>query len=297
MRYRPLGEVGSAVSAITLTLDSAVAVTGANGIRNLIDTAVEEGVNSFFIDSLDPTLIRTAGEVLRQVERDLLHIALTLGPLPNGKRNFTPEGLSAVTGAVLKASGLGYIDSVILDDPSETELPSQSLKTLRADTRIKRLGLRGNSEVMEVYINSGRFDVLFTPSHIQMDARQRSCLRSARDQQMIVFSTDYFPKSLLVAPKRPAAPETQKGLFGLGRKKAVAEEVTNPFAFLYSTPGWEAEDLCLAHALLDPSLAGVIVHAPNVERLKRLAKACERDMPVSLPAQLEMARVTSSRAA
>ena len=161
MRYRPLGEVGSAVSAITLTLDAAVAVTGANGIRNLIDTAVEEGVNSFFIDSLDPTLIRTAGEVLRQVERDLLHIALTLGPLPNGKRNFTPEGLSAVTGAVLKASGLGYIDSVILDDPSETELPSQSLKTLRADTRIKRLGLRGNSEVMEVYINSGRFDVLF----------------------------------------------------------------------------------------------------------------------------------------
>lgn len=77
----------------------------------------------------------------------------------------------------------------------------------------------------------------------------------------------------------------------------MIEEPVNPFAFLHSTSGWEAEDLCLAHALLDPSLGSVVVRASDVEHLRRLARACERDMPVSMPAQLEMARVGKIRAA
>ena len=295
MRYRPMGEIGTAVSAITLTLDDAVAATGAENIDKLLDTALDEGVNSFFIESLDPTLIRCVGSALNNVDRDLLSISLLLGPLPNGERNFSPEGLNAVIAAVCNATGLTFFDTIILDDPQESELPSISLKTLRSDARVKRLGIRGSSEVMDIYIKSGRFDVLYTPSHIHVNAQQRSCLRAAREQEMIVFSTDYFPETLLAKPE-PVLAAPQKGLFGM-KKKPVLQEVSNPYEFLYATSGWEAEDLCLAHALLDPGLAGVVVRASTQERLQRLSKTCERDMPVSMPAQLEMARVAALRAA
>ncbi|MHC3127894.1 hypothetical protein OB03_11660 [Brevundimonas sp. GN22] len=297
MRFRPLGESGTAVSAITLTLDASVAATGASNIRELVYGALEEGVNSFHIDSLDPTLIRTAGQALAEVDRDLLQISLIIGPLPNGRRDFSVEGVNAVLGAVLNASGLRYMDAVIMDDPAENELPAQTLKMLREDERILRLGIRGTSDVMDIYINSGRFDMLFTPCHIQLDARQRGWMRSAREQQLVILGTEYYPEALLNPAKPAPPPEPAKGIFGLPKKKVFIEEPLNPFAFLHTTPGWEAEDLCLAHALLDPSLTSVIVRATNVPHIRRLAMACERDMPVSMPAQLEMARVAASRAA
>lgn len=297
MRFRPLGETGTAVSAITLTLDASVAATGANNIRELVDGALDEGVNSFHIDSLDPTLIRTVGEALAEVERDLLQISLIIGPLPNGRRDFSVESVNAVIGAVLHASGLNYLDAVILDDPAENELPAQTLKMIRADERILRLGIRGTSDVMDIYINSGRFDMLYTPCHIQLDAKQRAWLRSAREQQLVILGTEYYPEALLNPVKPPPPVEVAKGIFGLPKKKVALEEPVNPFGFLHHTAGWEAEELCLAHALLDPSLTSVIVRATNLPHLRRLAMACERDMPVSMPAQLEMARVSASRAA
>ena len=297
MRFRPLGETGSAVSAITLTLDATLAALGADKVREIVYAALEEGINSFFLDSLDPTLIRTAGEALREVERDLLKVALTVGPLPNGRRDFSTEGLQAVLDAVLNASGLEYFDLLVLDDPAQNELPAQSLKYLRTEASIRRLGIRGSSQVMETYVQSGRFDVLLTPCHIQLDALQRSSMRSAREADMIIYGTDYYPEALLNPVKPVAIVEQAKGLFSLVRKKPVVEEPSNPFFFLHRTDGWEAEELCLAHALLNPSLATVIVRTTQVERLQRLAKTCERDMPVSLPAQLEMARVAATRAA
>lgn len=297
MRYRPLGAGGSAVSAITLVLDSAVAAQGEEGIRSLVYAALEQGINSFHIDSLDRTLVRVAGDALSHVERDLLYVSLTIGPLPNGRRDFSIEGVDAVLSAVLKASELGYMDAIILDDPDKTELPATAMKAIRADSRIKALGVRGQSDVMDIYIHSSLFDVLHTPCHIQLSSKQRGLLRDAREQQMTIFGTEYYPESLFeVPPPPPPAPE-MRGLFGIRKKAPPPEVAHSPFEFLKSTPGWEAEDLCLAHALLDPGLGGILVHATIPERLERLAQACERDMPVSLPAQLEMARVSANRAA
>ena len=297
MRYRPLGPSGSAVSAITLVLDADLAANNAEVIRSIIFSALEHGINAFHIDSLDRTLVRTVGEALSHVERDLLFISLTIGPLPNGKRDFTPEGVDAVLTAVLKASNLEYIDSIILDDPAQNELPSTSIKAIRGDERIRSLGVRGDSEVMEVYVNSSLFDVLHAPCHVQLNAKQRNRLREARENEMTVFGVDYYPERLLKAPPPPPPPPAERGLFGIKKKPAPTEIPTSPFDFLENIPGWEAEDICLAHALLDTSLAGVLIHASSIDRLERLAAACERDMPVSMPAQLEMARVGKIRAA
>jgi len=293
MRYRPLGHAGSAVSAITLVLDSAVAAKGADAARALIFAALEQGINSFHIDSLDRTLIRTTGEALSHVERDLLYVTLTIGPLPNGRRDFSVEGVDAVLSAVTKVSGLGYVDTIILDDPDSAELPAAAMKTIRQDERIRSLGVRGQSDVMDIYIGSSLFDVLHTPCHILLDAKQRSRLREARQQNMTIFGTDYFPPELFAVAKPEPGP-AQRGLFGMLKKASVPPPAPSPYEFLKHIPGWEAEDLCLAHALLDLSLGGVLVKPTSAEHLERLATACERDMPVSLPAQLEMARVRAA---
>lgn len=297
MRYRPLGPSGSAVSAITLVLDAELASNNAEVIRSVLFSALEHGINAFHIDSLDRTLVRTVGEALSHVERDLLYISLTVGPLPNGKRDFTPEGVDAVLTAVLKASNIEYVDAIILDDPAQNELPTSSIKAIRSDERIRSLGVRGDSEVMEIYVNSSLFDVLHAPCHVQLNAKQRNRLREARENEMTVFGVDYYPERLLKAPPPPPAPPPERGLFGIKKKQAPVEMPTSPFDFLENIPGWEAEDICLAHALLDTSLAGVLVHASSIDRLERLSSACERDMPVSMPAQLEMARVGKIRAA
>lgn len=293
MRYRPLGHAGSAVSAITLVLDAAVAAQGAETTRSLIFAALEQGINSFHIDSLDRTLIRTTGEALSHIERDLLYITLTIGPLPNGRRDFSVEGVDAVLSAVTKVSGLAYVDTIILDDPDSAELPATAMKAIREDERIRSLGVRGTSDVMDIYIGSSLFDVLHTSCHILLDSKQRGRLREARQQAMTIFGTDYFPPQLFAVSKPEPAP-AQRGLFGIMKKVSAPPPAPSPYEFLKQIPGWEAEDLCLAHALLDPSLGGVLVKATSIAHLERLATACERDMPVSLPAQLEMARVRAA---
>jgi hypothetical protein len=65
------------------------------------------------------------------------------------------------------------------------------------------------------------------------------------------------------------------------------------FAFLYRTPLWTAEAICLAHAMTDPSVASVLVQATDQDRLAVLAAVPERDMPPGLSAQIEMARVAA----
>lgn len=290
MRYRSLGSGKAAVSVVTLALDNAVAERGEEGARALLYAALEHGINSFHIDSLDPVLVRVIGEALSHIERDLLFISLTVGPLPNGRRDFTLEGIDAVLTAVLEATQLQYFDAIILDDPDNNELPTSAIKGIRNDERVHQLGIRGNSEVMDIYVGSSLFDVLHTACHIQLNAKERSRMRDARERDMTIFGTTYYPDTLF-APPPPPPPPPGRNIFGIKKKPIPVEMPRSPFDFLRRTPGWEAEDLCLAHALLDTSLSSIVIHANMVEDLVRLVAASERSMPVSMPAQLEMARV------
>ena len=62
------------------------------------------------------------------------------------------------------------------------------------------------------------------------------------------------------------------------------------YAFLENTPGWKADEICLAYALTEPCLASVQVRPSSLVELERLAAVVERDMPPGLAAQIEMAR-------
>ena len=305
MRYRPFGGTGAAVSNLTLSLGHEALGRGRAALSELIFTALEAGVNSYHLESADPVLAEIVGEALGHVERRLVCVGLTLGVgdgRKKGFRDFSAEGLSGSIDRALHASGLGWFDVAVLDEPADDELPQASLIVLKAQRKaghVKLLGVSGDAPVMDVYVSTGAFDVLYTPFHANVEWRIRSRMRAARERDMAVFTYDYFPESLSTERKAAgagAAPK-KKGLFGFGAKP-VDPGLTNAgsFAFLHQTPNWKAEEICLAFTLTDPAIASVMVDAINPERMEALAAVPERDLPPGLSAQIEMARVGSAAA-
>jgi len=308
MRYRPFGASGAAISAITLSLGMDALSRGPEAAADLIYAALEEGINSYRLETADPVLAEVVGQALANVDRKLLNVSVMVGRTNtrrgDGGRDFSAEAMTHAIDRVLQISRLGWIDVVLLEEPGEHELPQSSLnalKALRATERVRYLGVAGESEVMDAYVSTGAFDVLATPYHVDSDWRVRSRLRDAREQDMAILAYDYFPESLATPKKAAEAHQPKKGLFGFG---SGGKASTNPlagagtFAFLHQTPNWDAESICLAHTMTDPSIASVIIHARDTERLTRLASVPERDMPPGLSAQIEMARVgASTRAA
>jgi aryl-alcohol dehydrogenase-like predicted oxidoreductase len=306
MRYRPFGAAGQAVSAITLSLGQRDIAAGPEAGRELIFSALEAGINSYSLETADPVLAEVLGQALKHVDRKLVQVSLTLGAGDGRRgsgRDFSAEGITAAIDRALHASGLGCFDMALLDEPVDHELPQSTLnalKALRATERVRLLGVSGEGEVMDTYVSTGAFDVLATPFHVNASWQIRSRLRAAREQDMAIFVYGYFPDSLNTAKKAATAHvEKKKGLFGFGgpKKKEGPLAGAGTFAFLHQTSHWSAEAICLAYALTDPSVSSVLVEASDIERLNTLADVPDRDMPPGLAAQIEMARVSSAKAA
>jgi hypothetical protein len=68
------------------------------------------------------------------------------------------------------------------------------------------------------------------------------------------------------------------------------------YAFLNRTRNWTPEEICLAHALTEPSLASVQVSAERVDRIEALAAIPDKELPPGVSAQIEMARFSDADA-
>lgn len=308
MRYRPFGTSGQAVSALTLSLSSRDIAKGPDAGCELIYSALEAGINSYCLRDANPVLAEVLGKALRHVDRKLIQVSMRLGAGDGRKgsdRDFTAEGITSGIDRALHASGIGWFDQALLEQPGEDELPQSTLvalKALRATERVRLLGVSGDGEVMDAYVSTGAFDVLVTPLHVNSPWQVRSRLRAAREQDMAIFAYGYFPESLDTAKKaEQIADEPKRGLFSFGKTKGRAKNDplrgVGTFAFLHRTSNWSAEEICLAYVLTDPSISSVMIHADDIERLNALAAVPDRDLPPGLPAQIEMARVAAAKAA
>ncbi|HZV84827.1 MAG TPA: aldo/keto reductase [Brevundimonas sp.] len=306
MRYRPFGNAGQAVSAITLSLGPRDIEDGPEAGRELVYSALEAGINSYSLETADPVLAEVLGQALKHVDRKLVQVSLTLGAGDGRRgsdRDFSAEGITASIDRALHASDLGCFDMALLDEPVDHELPQSTLnalKALRATERVRLLGVSGDGDVMDAYVSTGAFDVLATPFHVNASWQIRSRLRAAREQDMAIFVYGYFPDSLNTAKKAATVHvEKKKGLFGFGgpKKKEGPLADVGTFAFLHRTNNWSAEAICLAYSLSDPSVSSVLIEASDIERLNTLAAVPDRDMPPGLAAQIEMARVAGAKAA
>lgn len=287
MRYRPFGTAGVAVSAISLRLEDQPRLTAADW-RRLVYAALESGVNSFEFDGVSPALMEGAAQALSTVERRLLFIGWRLRA--HGDRALRAQVVHDMIDQALDRTGLGHIDFATLDDPDTSDFPSETLeqlRALRAARLIRMLGVSGAGERFDAYAASGLFDALATPFNLACSWIERNRVRTAMSREMAVIGLDFWPENLR---------ETRRGFLpkpSLWRRRTDPLAQVGGYDFLHKTPGWTAQQICLAYALTEPSLATVQITAETPAELEALAAIAERDLPTGCAAQIEMARFSA----
>lgn len=289
MRYRPFGQTGTAVSAVSLALTD-MKGWDARDWTALTHAALEQGINAFEIVGKSPALLEGLTAGLGDLERRLLFVGLRLGMPINGQRDYSPQALVGAIQATVAKTGLDYLDVVLLDDPAEDSLSPEALATLKAERArgsVRMIGVAGLDPAIDFYIATGAFQVLAMPFGVMSGWLDRRRIREAIDREMAVMGTAFVPEGLAgqVAEAKP-----KRGLLGLRRNRSNPLEGVGTYAFLDTTPGWTMEEICLAYALTEPSLATMQVTSDQSRRLEAFASVAERDLPAGLSSRIEMAR-------
>ena len=300
MRYRPLGGTGTVVSAVSLAMTDVPNRRRTEDWRELTYAGLEAGVNAFEIVGVNPAIVDGLAEGLRAVERHMVFVGLRLGPTPEG-RDFSPAHLARRVESVIARTGLDYLDLCLLDDPGENELSAEALSTLkglRATGRTRLIGVGGRGTALDAYISTGAFDALAMPYNLASGWMDRHRLKAASSKNMAVIGYDFWPEQFRQPASGGIAQTIKRSLWG----KPVAPK-DNPLAgagtysFLHTTPGWTAEDICLAYALTEPSIASLQITAEAADRLESLAAITEQEMPNGVASRIEMARFSGQKTA
>lgn len=290
MRYRPFGSAGVAVSAISLRLEDQPRLKAADW-RGLIYAALENGVNSFEFDGVSPALMEGAAGALSTVERRLLFIGWRLRA--QGDRALRAQAVHDMIDQALDRTGLGHLDIATLDDPDGADFPSETLEqltALRGARLIRLLGVSGGGDKFDAYAASGLFDAMATPFNLASGWVERNRVRAAMSREMAVIGLDFWP-GVLREERRGFLPKPS-----LWRRRADPLADIGGYDFLHNTHGWTAQQICLAYALTEPSLATVQITAETPAELEALAAIAERDLPTGCSAQIEMARFSAQEA-
>lgn len=281
MRYRPIGPAGAIVSALSLSLAPDPSRARASDWVSFIYAALENGISGFDVREPDPALAEGIAQAFDGVDRRLAFVAWRLGRKPGG-HDFSEAALTGQIRTALGHAGLQYLDAVMLDDPPPGEPSAEAIDALvqlKSAGLVRFLGIAGESDAIDEHVVSGAFDILQTPFNLTSGWRERHRLRSAGASDMAVIGYRSFPNELRAASQAQAKIDPRRPLAGCGT-----------YAFLESTPGWRADEICLAYALTEPCVASVQVRPNGVAELERLAAVVDRDMPPGLAAQIEMAR-------
>lgn len=288
MRYRPLGRHGTAVSAVSLVMPDGP--MNKSDVVQLVYGALEQGVNCFeFSAESDRATLQAACNALQVVDRDLIIVALRLGH-ERAERGLSLKTLQQALQIMLAECKLGRLDILTLEapGPGEALLPMfQALDKLRDAKRLRVLGVAGDGADLDPHIDSGRFDLISLPFTISSGWVERNRLRRALEREMIIFGSNFMP---------PEVPPKQESAAARGIKKLVgkAEDPNRQvYDFLHRSKDWTAEQICLAYALTEPSLASIQVHASKAEHIEAMAKIPDREMPNGVPALIEMARFSA----
>ncbi len=215
----------------------------------------------------------------RRIEQDRIEIVESGG----GHRGADLTGDGVQGSDAVAATGLDYLDAVLLD-PAALVSPHglKALGALKSAGLVRSLGVAGSTEAVDDLIGTGALDLLATEYSLLSGWTERRRVRMAVATDMAVLGYGHFPREQLEVLIKPRRRERANPLAGTGG-----------YSFLNETKDWTCEELCLAYALTETSLASVLVRARSVEHLQKLAAAPDRELPPAVAAQIEMARFSS----
>jgi aryl-alcohol dehydrogenase-like predicted oxidoreductase len=287
MRYRPFGRTGIAVSAFSLTLNGADDRRKASDWLALVHAALEHGVNAFEIVRPSQALLSGFAQGIQAVRRTLLFVGLRANPDMQGRR------LDGWVSEVIAAGALGGVNlfTIDADSPEFEEALGAGLR-LKDLSLVRRLAVAGPGELLVDHVEDPLLDALVMPFGLLSGWRDRNLVRTALERQMGVMSFDPCPVQLTEIAK-----EERKQAKGGWFKRADPLATAGSHAFLQATPGWTAEQICLAYALTEPAVTTVQMPVKDLEHLADLAAVPERNLPAQVSAQIEMAHFTGERTA
>lgn len=278
-----------AVSAITLRLTDTPRLR-AEDWRGLVLAALETGINSFLFDAVSPPVLDGAAQAFASLDRRLLFLAWRL----RGDQGLVSNtAIKTMLDAVRQRESLARLDLVILDDPKTPDLPhglAEALQPPRESGVIGALALAGRGEADNGHKPPGDVAALSASFNLSSGWAERNRIREAMARDIAVIGEDFWPRSLRERETRPAPKPS------LWRRRTDPLTGLGGYDFLDNTPGWTAEEICLAYALTEPSLATVQVSATQRKHIEALAAVTERELPTGCAAQIEMARFSAHEA-
>jgi hypothetical protein len=152
---------------------------------------------------------------------------------------------------------------------------------------VRAFGAEAPDEELERLIRSTQFHIIRTPFDLDTTWEKRHLIDLAQSRGISLFGGDYFPEAY--HRKEDVVPKAARN--GWFRKASNPMAGVGTYAFLYTTPGWSAEELCLGYALHQTGLTTVMIDPNSVDHLNLLAAIPGRYLPPSVPAQIEMARL------
>jgi aryl-alcohol dehydrogenase-like predicted oxidoreductase len=287
MRYRPFARTGIAVSALSLALDGTGDEGAASDWRDLVHAAFEEGVNAFELIRPSSALLKGFAEGISAVDRKLIFVALRIDASVEGPQ------LQAWVESQIEQAGVGEFNLLAVEAHAvEGEGVVQAMRRLKDVALVGQLAIAGEGAAVAEYATSGVFDAVITPFNLLSGWRERNLIRTALERQMGVISCAPFPYELHSMIETGAA-QAKPGWF----KRPNPLGGVGSYAFLKTTPGWTAEQLCIGYALTEPAVATVQVEVIGRQHLAGLTDVTDRGLPSAVSAQIEMARFSAEREA
>ena len=288
MRYRPFSHSGMALSAVSLELcgdaDGEAPLSAADW-RDLVHVAFEEGVNAFELVRPTPALLEGFAEGAAAVSRALIFIGLRIADASD------PASLGDQIAECMARAGLKTLDLLTLDAAPDQPIGAPAvLRALRDHGLARWLAIAGDGDTIESCVQAGGFDAVKTPFNMLSGWRERRLIRTAVDRGMGVIAVDPWPPAV-AALIEASQVQARPGWF----KKASPLAGGGSYAFLESTPGWTAQQICLGYAMTEPAVTTVQARIADREALTDLAGVADRDLPAAASAQIEMARFSSDR--
>ena len=283
MRYRPFARTGMAVSALSLGLNGADDDRKPAQWRDLLHAAFEEGVNAFEIIRPSAALLAGFAEGAAAVKRSLLFVALRINA------EIDELDLAEWVEEVIAAAQLGELNLLNADAGAARSAGAQAaMQVLKDERRAHRIGVVGDGDLLAAHIEAGGFDSIVAPFNLLSGWRERHLIRQALETQLGVIACDPYPAAVDQLVETAQA-KAKPGWF----KRASPLAGAGSYAFLGKTPGWTAEQICLAYALTEPALATVQVEVEDRRHLAELASVADRELPSAVSAQIEMARFSA----
>ena len=293
MRYRPLGHSGLALSCVGLLINPEQCRRQKKLLQELIETALEHGINAYYFKSLDLAVMREAASILSVVDRNIIFVGALAHDVQAGLSGFSYEfaPMKERLRWAIKDTGFDYLDFLTLDHPTQNLVPDDTmafLMSLRRAKMVRRLCAIGETGDFPDLWQTADYHAITTTLNMDSDWAKRNAITQSLSLDINIFCENYFP-DYLKDPHQHIKSERVGGFLGMGGHINPLIN-TGTYAFLYQTPEWSAEELCLAYVLAEPNISSVWIAPENARHLIGLAEVPERELPPSVPAQIEMAR-------